>query len=127
MSRTIEVSDAIYERLESLASASRTTPAEWVAATTERADSTAPVAEPAPPDTEVAAASARGGRVRSVELSDEAYARVEAAAAAAGMTVAEWVAECAPRPRPPVLPTDAEQPANNGDGQPPRTLADEFV
>ncbi|HET7231315.1 MAG TPA: hypothetical protein VFJ16_15000 [Longimicrobium sp.] len=127
MSRTIEVSDETYERLECLASASGSTPAEWVAATAERADANTPVADPALPDAEEVGSAASGGQVRSVALPDDAYARVAAAASAAGMTVAEWVAECAPRVRPPASATDAEQPAKNGDAQPPRTLADEFV
>ncbi|HET7231313.1 MAG TPA: hypothetical protein VFJ16_14990 [Longimicrobium sp.] len=131
MSRMIEVSDETYERLESLASASGSTPAEWVAATAERVDANTPVAEPAPPESEEVAGpagpAASGGQVRSVALPDDAYARVASAASAAGMTVAEWVAECAPRPRPPISANGAEPPANNGDGQPPRTLADEFV
>jgi len=55
---------------------------------------------------------------RSVELSDEDYARLEEAAAAEGVTLVEWVARH--------VPAGPEgQPCSNG--TPPQTLADLFA
>lgn len=68
---------------------------------------------------------------RNVELPDDVYARVEQRAAAAGMTVVEWIAAGAPalcaEPCTPASENGGEPHGVTGNGQPPRTLADEFA
>jgi hypothetical protein len=56
---------------------------------------------------------------RSVDLPDSVYTVLEEAAAACGTSPAEWIAARLPQPAPPIEP--------ECDGQPPRTLADEFA
>jgi len=56
---------------------------------------------------------------RSVELPEAVYAALEEAAAASGTTPAEWIAARVPQPAPALEP--------ESEGQPPRTLADEFA
>lgn len=66
---------------------------------------------------------------RNVELSDDVYARIEAAASTTGGTVAEWIAAHAPKacvqPRSPESTTPGARPDENDDN-PEGTLADEF-
>jgi hypothetical protein len=56
---------------------------------------------------------------RSIDLPDPVYAALEEAATASGTTPAEWIAAHLPQPAPTVEP--------ECEGQPPRTLADEFA
>jgi hypothetical protein len=56
---------------------------------------------------------------RSVDLPDSVYTALEAAATACGTTPAEWISARLPQP------TSAIEPEY--EGQPPRTLADEFA
>jgi len=53
---------------------------------------------------------------KSVDLPDDVYARIEETAVASGSTVVEAIAKRFPQPAPPL--------AANGNGEPPRTLAD---
>ena len=68
---------------------------------------------------------------RNVELPDDVYARVEQRAAAAGMTVVEWIAAGAPalcaEPCASESQNGGHPGATNENGHPPRTLADEFA
>src|SRR5687768_999218 len=56
---------------------------------------------------------------RSIDLPDSVFAALEEAATASGTSPAEWIAAHLPQPAPTVEP--------ECDGQPPRTLADEFA
>jgi hypothetical protein len=124
MSRIIEVSDATYEMVESLASALRVTPGEWVTAEVERSAATG---------TEIIESADRpplngssGDSRHRLEISDDVFARIEAAACADGVTVTEWIAArvCGACPN-----VDTDGTAHStppGNGTLPGTLADEF-
>ncbi|HEX6747464.1 MAG TPA: hypothetical protein VF092_09275 [Longimicrobium sp.] len=74
---------------------------------------------------------------KSIELSDEVYARIEAEASAAGITPAEWIAarlpECCPDANGASAPSDASEPssgsaaATENGASTPKTLADRMA
>lgn len=100
MSRTVELPDDVYQRLEEEASAAGTTPAEWIAA---RLPDGCPGCAPVS---------------RMLELPDATYQQLEEEASAAGATPAEWIATRLPRRR-----SCSDEPLVPGA----RTLADEMA
>jgi hypothetical protein len=94
MSYEIELPCATYWRIIRLAHAAGTTPARWIEAAAACADRAAPE----PVSETIAPQEGENGGIptRTIELSDKVYALLQAEAAAAGLTITEWITACAP-------------------------------
>jgi hypothetical protein len=150
MSKSLELSDSVFAALEEAATASGTTPAEWIAATLPASPARADD-ESAPPGTlaerllglvglirsrrgdssercdgmsadvgEGPGDPLAGAHQRMILVSEDVFHDLEVEAHALGTTPAEWIAARLPDRSPP-----ATEP--NGGTHPPRTLADEFA
>lgn len=105
MSRSIELSDDIYQQLEAEAFAAGTTPAEWIAAQLSN--------DPAIGNgTGVEADASASDATVKVDLTSSIYGRLRESASKSGRSIEQWISDRLP-PAPRILLNRNGEPARN--------------